>query len=989
MANTTLPNYQKNTADTTAELCLFYNLAFDRIQDLLFSYEQKKIEIESFNTFTGEQLCQQHFSKQTYLCLKVYLWKEPVSRRYTQIKQHDICMVNTILQKLVHLRNFHSHYYHDASVLQFPHDLVSFIALQLQTVKQKLAAKQPECAGYYGELEKDIKEYGPPDGEKKQDVYKHFYFFDGNGYIQPEGKNFFLSFFLVKGEMQRFLKKRKRCKRDNGERYQVKNKLYTELCHRDASNRFFTRGKEDYCEGNEPLRRQFNTILNYLLSKPVADKSYMPPPLPGELFSKDEMLQMKEQRSDEPGGETVYIRRSSKFVDIAVRFFMDMPLLGYKNVEPIDWEVRNFTHTKIEKQLSARISTDDNKTYMEAKDGWHRTYRAGNFPRVVNNHIRFVLDGCSTPFIINVRELKNWLYFLLAGNADAYSKCIALIKEYGQQYAHATGELCKTHSLDCSRYPLVFHDGTVESAKLSDAHIKLLTQEPFCTDTYRQKILARIHTTLDFLKETKRKKTELSRNRKNRVIMKCLNWYLPQQAKLKPDEVNLLSIYNFTADNEGLKNESRDSIIQPLMHKLHKATEGAFNCIQASNSLDDLFDTMLDKKRQSLQQLLPKIAQLPLPELHLLAAKLHVRMPGADTARNGNDRLQELQSTLSSNPVLLPNGFFKRNLAPDENYQVSTLVRKRAVWTNILPRDNYHLGEQDSFVNGEHSPAPIRRAVLDAVETHFDELHRAYVLSATELKQQASAQGKQAPKTFKLFVESFAQKLPGTDAKELRPAVDLYKKLKETEVQDALLAQILFKYHNLDLPLRERELKTCKIAELHRHEYTIQLDYNVSIPYKQLDDLATHWDRKKLVALFKNNKYWNWHLRAELQNKGIDTDMRMINYVLNSLYEDSFRYIQLVLAVEKKILEGTGRDALNQLIAGTAGSGRARIEFGSLLDTTAMKGKAKKKFVRLRNSAFHTFVPDNNLQYCEEKERLATHFGIRLEQKKGKGFYRK
>ena len=268
----------ENTKDTTAELCLYYNLAKDRIEDLLFTYEQKKCDLDDLSSLNDEKLQQLLFKEETYVNLKAYLWKEQISGSYSQIKALDIYRVNHLLQKLIHLRNYHSHYYHDADVLKFPQPLVDFIMLQHETVKQKVAVRNPHFVDYYRDLTEDVTEFkNKKTGKKSTDTYRHFNFFTKDNRIQEEGKNFFLSFFLLKGEMERFLKKRNRCKRDNGEKYQVKTKLLTELCHRDASSRFFTRGKESYNDGNEPLRRQFNTILNYLLSKPVADRKHLPP----------------------------------------------------------------------------------------------------------------------------------------------------------------------------------------------------------------------------------------------------------------------------------------------------------------------------------------------------------------------------------------------------------------------------------------------------------------------------------------------------------------------------------------------------------------------------------------------------------------------------------------------------------------------------------------------------------------------------------------
>ncbi len=326
--------YKQNTKDTTAELSLFYNIALDRINGLLTVYEGRTVNIEKLDLDSANAL----FKKETYLHLKVFLWKEEVSKRYTQIKTGDIKLVNSVLKKLVDLRNFHSHYYHDSKALLFPKELIDHITAQFEKAKNQLVAKNPNFEPYMKILENDTVEF-EKDGVKRTDTYRHFDFFDKNGFVLPEGKNFFLSFFLLKGEMGKFLKKRPRSKRDNGEKYQVKTKLLTIYCHRDNSNRFFLAGKKDYYDESELLRRQFNTILNYLKTKPVADREYLPPTKEIELHSRMEMEEIKEKRKEnvpvENREEREVIRRSNKFIDISMRYIMDRNQLGHTDSKAI------------------------------------------------------------------------------------------------------------------------------------------------------------------------------------------------------------------------------------------------------------------------------------------------------------------------------------------------------------------------------------------------------------------------------------------------------------------------------------------------------------------------------------------------------------------------------------------------------------------------------------------------------------------------------
>ncbi len=108
-----------------------------------------------------------------------------------------------------------------------------------------------------------------------------------------------------------------------------------------------------------------------------------------------------------------------------------------------------------------------------------------------------------------------------------------------------------------------------------------------------------------------------------------------------------------------------------------------------------------------------------------------------------------------------------------------------------------------------------------------------------------------------------------------------------------LLAQILFEYHDLNVPLEDRENRQVNIAKLFENEYELKIDNNktIKLKYKQLDDLATNWDRDKIAKLFNNKEYWNDVLLKELDKLGEKSDQQKILILMNKVFEDSFYYI--------------------------------------------------------------------------------------------------
>lgn len=980
--------YRNNTGDKTAELSLFYNLALDRINNLISFYEEKSVQVEKLDLENADT----HFKPDTYLQLKVYLWKEEVSGRYAQVNEEDRKILNLFLKKLVDLRNFHSHYYHESNVLLFPKQLSEKMKWLFEKSKKQLVEKNPSFQKYIDELEIGEVKFKRKDGSEGVDKYLHFKFFEADGTITPEGKNLFLSFFLLKGEMSKFLKKRPRSKKDNGEKYQVKARLLTYYCHRDGSNRFFLSAKKDYYDENELLKRQFNTILNYLKTKPVVDKEYLPPTKEMPLYSRSEMEQRKESRkqnkADIPGEPHEVIRRKSKFIEFAIRYIMDIRKLetAENNID-IEWAVIKYDDYKETKKINAdKIENKDNQSYFGVPVYWKSNFEPGCFPIIKNNHARFRLaNEKSIEYIINEQEFKNWLYFILRSSSVSLDVFLLRIEELGKQYKDAMMELKETNNISFTKYPLVFGVDGSDKRILSEMHTKILENKKFNEPEYRDKIRKRIETTIDFLeKELVHKDTYLP-SHKNRTILKCFNWYLPLNAKLKPNEVNMVSIYNFVSGSP-MKPETRSYIIKPVITKLSKASEGAFNLVQSASTLDGLYVDIIKKKIASLKDEIKRLNNYSISQLHVLAGKLSVSLPGADVSRNNKPRLEELKATIARKPVLIPNGFFKKNFAPAERNTVSTLIKNK--WQGLLIEENYKLHNQNRFINGDEGilfKKDISAEVLNIVEQQYDRKFQEF----------SERTGQKFSDFVNLFLVGLNDKTPVRN-KEIVKALNLYKALNEIKVKDALLAKILFKYHNkIVLPVKNKMVKNepANISGLFEYEYEFDVGngQKFKIGYKQLDDLATFWDKGKIKRLLNNKKYWSETILKELEKNGKKSDQEKILILMNNVFMDSYYYLATFLNVEKKVLDEFRKSLLQQFIAESMHEvkGGERIEPKVLLKKLEhITKKQIDKFMELRKSAFHTNVPTNDLKYEEEKDELANLAGIEKKQKPDKSKYK-
>ena len=678
--------FKSYTSDKTAELCLYYNIALDRMNDLISTYENKKIYIEEINwqTFGG-------FKTTTYLHLKTYLWKERISENFANLRLEDREIIHGLLNKLVQLRHFQSHYYHDASVLKFDEKLWHFVLSKYANVRAKLSEEFEQFGKYFTILDHDIAEFETANAGKKTDVYKHFIYFNNRSEIQPEGKNFFLSFFLLKGEMNHFLKKRKRCKRDNGEKYQVKTKLLTWQCHRDASNRFFLAGKKEYSDTNEQLRRQFNTVLNYLKTVPVAHLKFIPPTEDPILYSRYQIQKRKKGMAQDTPEQKEVIRRRSRFLELAIRYFMDRKNLGHNDEVSIYWHITDPDY----KEVQSKNTEEPDHSYHKKPKRFINTYKANFFPIFTNRHIKFKINGQEPEFAIGEREMKNWLFYLL-DRRKSLSETAKAIQQYGGQYLEARKELVATGSITFEKYPVVF-DRRRDSVVLSGMYRKILNDESFDLVQYREKI----DTYLD--RRIKRLTYHLesgnyNRHQKNRIILECLNWYLPQDGKLSRLEVEQISKYNYLSSHQSISPAARESIIRNLVPKLSKAKEHCDKLVLEAIGLDELFIDIVIKKKISLEHEKAKLEDRSLDELHRLAGKLGVSLPGIDVSRNGLNRLDELKNTIRNKPVLISNGLFKRYFNPEKNENISNRVLKNLKWMGLLIPNHYKLSAQQKFI---------------------------------------------------------------------------------------------------------------------------------------------------------------------------------------------------------------------------------------------------------------------------------------------------
>ena len=229
-----LTDYDFFSAEDTksADLTIYYNVALDAIGRI-------KGQMESWphsrkNAFWAEYLWKAHFFKKN-------------SNGYV-LTDTDERMIKNLLDKLEAIRNYHSHIWHDNKVLAFEPELKEFVEQKYNEAKAALYVEFPNALLDYEKLEQ----------QPKSQKFEHFKWVPEKNkhFITPEGRVFFLSFFLTTGQMSQLLQQRRGSKRADMPLFKIKRLLYTYYCRRDGASMNDFNHQEHFIDTMDPLERR-------------------------------------------------------------------------------------------------------------------------------------------------------------------------------------------------------------------------------------------------------------------------------------------------------------------------------------------------------------------------------------------------------------------------------------------------------------------------------------------------------------------------------------------------------------------------------------------------------------------------------------------------------------------------------------------------------------------------------------------------------------
>lgn len=254
MRNNTPLIYDLFTGGKTPELAIFFNLAYDNLEKYVKSIDS---EVKVFSNSDG-------LPDKVFTYLREYIWKGNSQNKNSEghaVTEDEKAIIAEMIRKVKGFRNFHSHIWHNHDVLKCTEVLRKFILNLHDSAVAKISASISKNGKLYIEQRKE---------------YPFFKQHSNESYVTQEGRLYFLSFFLNRGEMQLLLSQSKGSKQNNLPEYKFKHEVFTYYCHREGSSWDSSGIKNEGLEKMDAQQRkrilkgrQAFKIMNYLNDEPV------------------------------------------------------------------------------------------------------------------------------------------------------------------------------------------------------------------------------------------------------------------------------------------------------------------------------------------------------------------------------------------------------------------------------------------------------------------------------------------------------------------------------------------------------------------------------------------------------------------------------------------------------------------------------------------------------------------------------------------------
>ena len=502
--NYSIPNIEKN-----GELCLFYNIAYNRMSKFIANYENKEnFEIRDIagyfhNNFnkTSEQV----LKPKAYLQIYERILDERTGGN-TLINAEKINLVNSVLLLLWRLRDYYSHYYHQDVKAQIPREIKDWLLQKLKIAQEKYPEKNRkklefkiiEETSFTTRDDKTINVFSLTSKTEKEKLL-------------AQGTEFFLSFFLPRSYMNEFLNLREGYKRTfNSEKDEIDYIYFRYLCtfysKKDANrqNILTEKGKISSLTQNDYLQI---TLQSYLNSVP----DFIFPNLKNDYIN-----------------ETPQKNRNT-FLQLAINYIILN--VEEENRKLIEWEVVNKNLVLESEERELKIKGKPQTIISDKKVRKFKSYFESEYDQlaVKNGNIRLRINnihqqqGKFVEVLMHEREVISLLYLLL-NDKQKFNKAINDLVSFSNQYVAFLKDALQNKVKEIDNYKLLKkylfatdiniklgeEEKTIKTPTLNKVFQQFFENNEIDFDDFKNTVLQKIITTKEKITEMKSKKDEFS-----------------------------------------------------------------------------------------------------------------------------------------------------------------------------------------------------------------------------------------------------------------------------------------------------------------------------------------------------------------------------------------------------------------------------------------------------------------------------------------------
>jgi hypothetical protein len=929
----TRKKYQQGTnrpvIEKESELALYYNLAVDRMVQVLNYFHQGKVLDDKqwngkLNQWKGRNDIEPGTSVEfkTLAFLKSFLFLGRESSKSATIvagaKEQD--MIVLFMRRLFDLRNWHSHLYHKDYPLYFNHTsdelmpyVKDFMEAHFEKALETAMGSNEELRSFY-----------------HAELKEGFTLFTGDSRLTREGRIFFLQFFLTRSEMNRCISGLEGFKRTDHPKWQLKRKIFSFYSKRDGSSLLSILYKQfELEEGSKATATRQNLQMLNRMNEIIANLQKNLPTLytNEEIENWKQQLEEESQKPEDERENPEPIRLKNSFFHYGLQYLLDFED-KLKLKEKVRWRFADMLVGE-EEQKDKKEEKESIK-YVKTKPVFSGRSYAGE-KLYISQGIAFFkieIEGADYTCCINEQSLLYWIAALIL-EVKKPEDIIRNIQIYVQQYKGLIQELKSGNKVDLQSYSKLYPELLHKKLQTWVADTANTTDD---FEAYKNRIKQKIKSGIAELSSiTEDKLLEMRQADKNKLLLKWYNYFLSVDNKLSNNkkevggfsEIDNLSRFHYVPSNS--RGESRKRLIENFTQKMPFYL-GSILTDDTYNSIDEIVMAVLPAVKEQFEYWL-QIAeqekhppewdntyQTPIQLLqaeekqwskmqegnwHILARKLNVSNTLMHTTRMGSaniDRVEEMSNFFESQPILLPKYLF---------------VDEAKITATVKP--NKQASEEKKSLSKFIREHKLAKGLKQELYNVTDQINY--------LKELAS--------------EEKGKTLGG-----------LISEMLYYKTTDTLLWGICIEYHKklfsqgMIADNRSLDYANLNVSGMLAYDFEWEIvGKKITVAQKQLKKMMFGFKVKDIETILQNNPH-------------TENNAASIKDVFDNVYFDSIRFIKKVFEFEKYVVGESPNFE----------PGKSAIQFKPILSKSNISNQ--ERLNDLRRWALHTHIPDG-ITYTE------------------------